>query len=208
VENKDWVTRVAFSFRDLRLFVGFLVILGVRRSSWTDSDDSDDMLPDVWRVKPELCPHLAAGCSGLKLMMPCSTGWSETLFGLNSVLGITFGLYGYIPEDLKPEGALLGVTARIHAFINNFGNWSFPNGLPGCCLLQLSTYSFQYDFRGLKELFSGDSGLWLQCTGRHNKWIPKSSATSSTELPKWLQCPSRITRGLPGNRWLLRWFKN
>jgi hypothetical protein len=75
-------------------------------------------------------------------------------------------------------------------------------------LRQLSTASFRYDFRGLKELLSSGCCLWLQCTGRHNNWIPKSSATSNTALSKWLRCPSRTNRGLPGNRWLLKWFKN
>jgi hypothetical protein len=89
----------------------------------------------------------------------CCSGQSETLFGANAVSGMTFGLYGQIPEDLKPERALLGVAAGIHAFVNNFGNWSSPNGLPGCCLRHLSTTSFQHDFRGLKELLSSGCSL-------------------------------------------------
>ena len=42
--------------------------------------------------------------------------------------------------------------------------------------------SFQYDIRELKKLLSRDWSLWLQCAGRQINCIPKSSATSSTDM--------------------------
>ena len=57
--------------------------------------------------------------------------------------------------------------------------------------------SFQYDCRELKKVVSRDCSSWLQCAGRQNNWIPKSSATSSTYMSKWLRCPSRATSVLP-----------
>jgi hypothetical protein len=93
VGNRHRETSVAFSFTDRQIFVGFIVILGVGRSSSPDSDDADDMLP---RLKSEtgivssfFCWLFGAGMDGA-----CSTGRPETLLGANSVSGMTFGLYG------------------------------------------------------------------------------------------------------------------
>jgi hypothetical protein len=72
---------------------------------------------------------------------------------------LTFVLCRWIPEDLKPERALLLVAASIQPCVNNFGNWRFPNGRPGCCLPQLSTASFQCHFRDLKDILSSGCSL-------------------------------------------------
>jgi hypothetical protein len=38
---------------------------------------------------------------------------------------MTLGFYGQIPKYLKPETALLGVTARMRACVNNFETGTF-----------------------------------------------------------------------------------
>lgn len=115
-----------------------------------DSNESDAMLPDCLHRGTEIAP---LSCCGL--LWPgtegaiCTEG-SEALLQPNTVSGMAFGFYGWIPEDLKPETA----WQHFHACVNNCGNWRFPSGLSGYCLRQLSTAQFQYDFKGLKELLS------------------------------------------------------
>jgi hypothetical protein len=170
------VTSVAFSFRYRRLFTGFLVILGVRRTSWTDNDDADDMLSDCLKS----CVLI------LLLVVLDRNGWCLFYWSIWDIAWSKCCLWDdilIVRIDSWRSETRENVATGIHACVNNFGNWSFPNGLPGCCLRQLSTASFQYDCRGLKELLSSGCSLWLQSTGRHNNWIPKSSATSSTDCP-------------------------
>jgi hypothetical protein len=53
--------------------------------------------------------------------------------------------------------------------------------------------SCQYDFRDLKKLLSRGFSSWLLCAGRQYNWVPKSLATSSTNMSKCLRCPSKAT---------------
>jgi hypothetical protein len=70
VGKRDRVTSVAFPFRYRRIFVGFLIILSVGKSLWTDSDDADDLLPDYLKSETGVVSPFAAGCSWLEWMVP------------------------------------------------------------------------------------------------------------------------------------------
>jgi hypothetical protein len=56
----------------------------------------------------------------------------------------------------------------------------------GALLMSFKMFTFvaslQYDFRELKKLLSRDCSPWLQCAGKQNNWIPKSSATSNMDM--------------------------
>jgi hypothetical protein len=81
--------------------------LGVGRSSSADSDDDDDKMPDCLKSETGVVSSSCCELFWTGLDDACSTGRYETLLGANAVSGITFGLYGQIPEDLKPERVLL-----------------------------------------------------------------------------------------------------
>lgn len=106
---------------------------------------------------------------------------------------------------METEKTLLQVAARVHTCVNNFGNWSFPNGLLRCCLRQLYASPFQYDFRALKELCP------MAVIYDYDVLVVTAGFLGLQRrqlMSKWLRCPSRTTRDFPDNWWLLKWFKN
>jgi hypothetical protein len=67
----------------------------------------------------------------------------ETWLGKNAVSAMTLEFYGQIPEYLKPETAFLGVTARMHAGVNNFEtvNFQMDSNNVGAFCVYLLLYS-------------------------------------------------------------------